>query len=54
MTRAFIFPGQGAQTIGMGRDLAEAYPAARAVFQDVDEALGEALSALIWTVTPTR
>jgi [acyl-carrier-protein] S-malonyltransferase len=48
MTRAFIFPGQGAQTIGMGRDLAEAYPAARAVFQDVDEALGEALSALIW------
>lgn len=48
MTRAFIFPGQGAQTIGMGRDLAAAYPAARAVFQEVDEALGEALSALIW------
>lgn len=48
MTRAFIFPGQGAQTIGMGRDLAQAYPAARAVFQEVDEALGENLSALIW------
>jgi [acyl-carrier-protein] S-malonyltransferase len=48
MGRAFIFPGQGAQTIGMGRGLAEAYPAARAVFDEVDDALGEALSALIW------
>ncbi len=48
MSRAFLFPGQGAQTIGMGRDLADAYPAARAVFQEVDDALGEALSALIW------
>ena len=48
MTRAFIFPGQGAQTIGMGRDLAEAYPGAKAVFDEVDEALGEKLSALIW------
>ena len=48
MTRAFIFPGQGAQTIGMGKALAEAYPAARAVFEEVDEALGEKLSALIW------
>ena len=48
MSRAFIFPGQGAQTIGMGKALAEAYPAARAVFDEVDEALGEALSALIW------
>ncbi|QIE45057.1 ACP S-malonyltransferase [Pseudohalocynthiibacter aestuariivivens] len=48
MSRAFIFPGQGAQTIGMGRALAEAYPAAKAVFDEVDEALGEALSALIW------
>lgn len=59
MSRAFIFPGQGAQAIGMGRDLAEAYPAARAVFQEVDEALGESLSALIWegdleTLTLTR
>jgi len=48
MGPAFVFPGQGAQTIGMGRDLAEAYPAARAVFEEVDEALGEKLSDLIW------
>ncbi|WP_299785560.1 ACP S-malonyltransferase [uncultured Marivita sp.] len=48
MSRAFLFPGQGAQTIGMGRDLAEAYPTARAVFEEVDDALGEKLSALIW------
>jgi len=46
--RAFIFPGQGAQVIGMGRDIAAAYPAAQAVFDEVDEALGEKLSALIW------
>lgn len=48
MSRAFVFPGQGAQTIGMGRALAAAYPAAQAVFDEVDEALGEKLSALIW------
>jgi [acyl-carrier-protein] S-malonyltransferase len=48
MSIAFVFPGQGAQTIGMGRDLAEAYPAARAVFEEVDAALDEKLSALIW------
>jgi len=48
MSRAFVFPGQGAQTIGMGRALAETWPEARAVFDEVDEALGEALSALIW------
>ncbi len=57
--RAFVFPGQGAQAIGMGRALAEAYPAARAVFDEVDEALGENLSSLIWegdadTLTLTR
>lgn len=46
--RAFVFPGQGAQVVGMGRDLAEAYPVARAVFEEVDAALGEALSRLIW------
>ena len=48
MTRAFVFPGQGAQVIGMGRDLAQAYPAAKAIFDEVDEALGEKLSDLIW------
>jgi [acyl-carrier-protein] S-malonyltransferase len=48
MSTAFVFPGQGAQTIGMGRDLAQAYPAAQAVFDEVDDALGEELSALIW------
>lgn len=48
MSVAFVFPGQGAQAIGMGRDLAESYPAARAVFEEVDDALGEKLSALIW------
>ena len=48
MSRALVFPGQGAQTIGMGRALAEAYPAARAVFEEVDAALGESLSALVW------
>jgi [acyl-carrier-protein] S-malonyltransferase len=52
MSRALVFPGQGAQAVGMGRALAEAYPAARAVFEEVDEALGEKLSALIWEGTP--
>lgn len=48
MSRAFVFPGQGAQTVGMGRALAERWPEARAVFDEVDEALGQKLSALIW------
>ena len=48
MSIAFVFPGQGAQTIGMGRELAQAYPAARAVFDEVDAALGENLSGMIW------
>lgn len=48
MSRAFVFPGQGAQTIGMGRALAESCPAAKAVFDEVDAALGENLSRLIW------
>ncbi|WP_291835776.1 ACP S-malonyltransferase [Limimaricola sp.] len=59
MMRAFVFPGQGAQAIGMGKALADAYPAAREVFEAVDAALGEKLSALIWdgdaeTLTLTR
>lgn len=48
MSRAFLFPGQGAQIIGMGKSLADAYPTAKSVFDEVDEALGEKLSALIW------
>lgn len=48
MSIAFVFPGQGAQTIGMGKELAEAYPAAKAVFDEVDDALGEKLSQIIW------
>ena len=46
--RAFVFPGQGSQAPGMGRDLADRYPAAKAVFDEVDEALGESLSDIIW------
>jgi [acyl-carrier-protein] S-malonyltransferase len=48
MSFAFTFPGQGSQTVGMGRDLARAFPAARAVFEEVDEVLGERLSSIIW------
>lgn len=48
MAIAFVFPGQGAQTIGMGKALADSYPAAKAVFDEVDEALGESLSGMIW------
>jgi [acyl-carrier-protein] S-malonyltransferase len=45
---AFIFPGQGSQSIGMGRELFETYPEARAVFEEVDAALGEKLTKIIW------
>jgi [acyl-carrier-protein] S-malonyltransferase len=45
---AFTFPGQGSQAVGMGKDLAEAYPEARAVFEEVDEALGQKLSDILW------
>jgi [acyl-carrier-protein] S-malonyltransferase len=48
MTRAFIFPGQGSQAIGMGRVLAESFAAAREVFEEVDEALDQRLSRLMW------
>jgi [acyl-carrier-protein] S-malonyltransferase len=48
MTRALVFPGQGAQAIGMGKALADAYPDAKAIFDEVDEALGEKLSQMIW------
>jgi [acyl-carrier-protein] S-malonyltransferase len=48
MTRAFIFPGQGSQDVGMGKALADAFPSARAVFDEVDDALGQKLSAIMW------
>ena len=48
MTRAFVFPGQGSQTVGMGKALAEAFPQAKAVFDEVDEALSQKLSTLMW------
>src|SRR5579864_565115 len=48
MTRAFIFPGQGSQAVGMGRMLADAFASAREVFEEVDEALGQKLSGLMW------
>ncbi len=48
MAIAFTFPGQGSQAVGMGRDLADAFPESRLVFEEVDEALGEKLSALMW------
>ncbi|TPI41723.1 ACP S-malonyltransferase [Mesorhizobium sp. B3-1-9] len=48
MAVAFTFPGQGSQAVGMGKDLADQFPEARRVFEEVDAALGEKLSKLIW------
>ncbi|MCB1484448.1 MAG: ACP S-malonyltransferase [Hyphomicrobiaceae bacterium] len=48
MAKAFVFPGQGSQDVGMGKALAETFPAAQAVFDEVDEALGQKLSAIMW------
>lgn len=48
MARAFVFPGQGSQAVGMGKTLAENFSAARAVFEEIDEALGQKLSAVMW------
>jgi [acyl-carrier-protein] S-malonyltransferase len=48
MARCFIFPGQGSQSVGMGKALAEAFPAAREVFDEVDDAVGRRLSRLMW------
>ncbi|POF28802.1 ACP S-malonyltransferase [Roseibium marinum] len=49
MTIAFTFPGQGSQSVGMGKILADTYPEAKAVFDEVDEALGQKLSEIMWT-----
>jgi len=48
MTSAFTFPGQGSQAVGMGKALAEAFPVSKAVFDEVDAALGEKLTDIIW------
>lgn len=48
MSVAFVFPGQGSQTVGMGRDLATTFPPAKAVFDEVDDALGQKLSHIMW------
>jgi [acyl-carrier-protein] S-malonyltransferase len=48
MSVAFTFPGQGSQAVGMGKDLADAFPEARAVFEEVDEALGQKLSTILF------
>jgi len=48
MSRAFVFPGQGSQAVGMGRELADAFPEARHVFQEVDEALSQNLTKLMF------
>jgi [acyl-carrier-protein] S-malonyltransferase len=48
MKRAFVFPGQGSQSVGMGKALAEAFPQARAVFGEVDDALSQKLSTIMW------
>lgn len=48
MIAAFTFPGQGSQAVGMGKALADQFPTARAVFDEVDSALGEKLTAIIW------
>jgi [acyl-carrier-protein] S-malonyltransferase len=48
MTRALVFPGQGSQSVGMGRDLAEGFAAAREVFAEIDDALGQKLSQIIF------
>jgi [acyl-carrier-protein] S-malonyltransferase len=54
MTVAFVFPGQGSQAVGMGKALADSFSVARGVFQEVDAALGEPLSTIMWKGPPER
>ncbi len=48
MAHAFIFPGQGSQSVGMGKSLADAFPSAREVFEEVDDVLNQKLSKILW------
>jgi len=48
-TTAFVFPGQGSQTVGMGKDLAEGYPTAKGIFNEADSILGFSISSLMWS-----
>src|SRR5439155_12341057 len=54
MSFAFVFPGQGSQTVGMGKALADTFAPARAVFEEVDAALGEKLTRIIWEGRPEK
>src|SRR5213083_1575522 len=54
MSFAFVFPGQGSQTVGMGKALADTFAPARAVFEEVDAALGEKLTRIIWEGPPEK
>src|SRR6266853_643313 len=54
MLAAFVFPGQGSQAVGMGKALAETFACARAVFEEVDAALADKLSAVMWEVSAER
>jgi [acyl-carrier-protein] S-malonyltransferase len=49
MTRAFVFPGQGSQSVGMGKELADSFPAAREIFEEVNDSLGQNLSQLMFS-----
>src|SRR5207302_9024381 len=54
MSFAFVFPGQGSQTVGMGKALADTFAPARAVLEEVDAALGEKLTRIIWEGPPEK
>jgi [acyl-carrier-protein] S-malonyltransferase len=54
MAAAYVFPGQGSQAVGMGKALADAFAPARALFEEIDEALGEKLTAIMWEGPPDK